>query len=111
MCAGPDAPDREDTGFSTQPSGDQSGKLGHTCPHMALIGLEQKIALIMDAREGGAHSSYVTQANQSKNPRRRVVPVFPTLKGVGRVTVARPPRPPPLPHRAQQRVRAPECQP
>ena len=95
MCAGPDAPDCEDTGFSTQPSGDQSGKLGHTCPHMALIGLKQKIALIMDEREEGTHSSYVTQANQSKNPRRRVVPVFPTLKGVGRVTVARPPRPPP----------------
>ena len=58
MCAGPDAPDREDTGFSTQPSGDQSGKLGHTCPHMALIGLKQNIALIMDAREEGTRSSY-----------------------------------------------------
>ena len=51
MCAGPDALDCEDTGFSTQPSGDQSGKLGHTCPHMALIGLKQNIALIMDERE------------------------------------------------------------
>ena len=70
------APDpSEDTGFSTQPSGDQSGKLGHICAHMSLyqlrIGITNRLGWQKDGclfTHYGMLSSHVLTEGRSSFP-------------------------------------------